>query len=143
MPTRLADICNCLLGAFWSAASHINELWEALAALYGTNGSVYLDSTRFSYKCSENGGWSDFFQTEEGWLTPWTEELAAEESCSQEISGHGSRHAQAIDMDYGLARYDPGIVRKVHTWKTPCGLARAARSVQEDVCMHACMPCHS
>ncbi|BDA44819.1 hypothetical protein COCOBI_06-2970 [Coccomyxa sp. Obi] len=50
----------------------------------GRNGTTFLDNTNFNYKCSEEGGWHDFFSGEEE-LVPWSEtkERATGETCAR------------------------------------------------------------
>ncbi|EIE21583.1 hypothetical protein COCSUDRAFT_66957 [Coccomyxa subellipsoidea C-169] len=50
----------------------------------GRNGTTFLDNTNFQYKCSEDGGWHDFFSGEEE-LVPWSEtkERATGETCAR------------------------------------------------------------
>ncbi|CAL8469442.1 g8983 [Coccomyxa elongata] len=40
---------------------------------HNTNGTFFLDNTKNHYKCSEDGGWHDFFAWEDQ-LVPWTQE---------------------------------------------------------------------
>ena len=45
---------------------------------HNTNGTFFLDNTNNYYKCSEDGGWHDFFAWEDQ-LVPWTAEKEAKE----------------------------------------------------------------
>ena len=45
---------------------------------HNTNGTFFLDNTNNYYKCSEDGGWHDFFAWEDQ-LVPWTAEKEAQE----------------------------------------------------------------
>lgn len=72
----------CTVLEFYNSglAAHVTGLWNALPAFYGSNGSIYIDSEKFPYKCTEGGSWSDFFITEPGFLEAWTPEVARRES---------------------------------------------------------------
>ena len=47
-------------------AANVNSLWGSLPAYHGFNGTIYLDSWKFAYKCAETGGFGDFFKPDEG-----------------------------------------------------------------------------
>lgn len=65
-------------------ANNANTLLHAVPMFLGQNGTTFLDNTNFNYKCSEDGGWHDFFSGEEE-LVPWSEtkERATGEICTR------------------------------------------------------------
>ncbi|BDA44737.1 hypothetical protein COCOBI_06-2150 [Coccomyxa sp. Obi] len=113
--SRNSGACSVLEFHMSGLAAHVNGLWNALPALYGSNGSIYIDSENFPYKCTEGGGWSDFFVTEPGFLEQWSPEVARKESCSYYTYGEMSRESQIIGISHVQSRFDPGMVRK--SWK--------------------------
>ncbi len=107
-----SEACSVLQFHWSGLGAHINGLWSALPALYGSNGSVYLDNTEFPYMCTEGGGWHDYFQTESGFLQPWTPALAKNESCAYYSYGKMAVASDAIGISHVQARFDPAVVRK-------------------------------
>lgn len=63
---RTSWACSILELSEAGLAANVNKLWYSLPAFYGFNGSVFLDNTKFAYKCEEDGGWTDFFVPETG-----------------------------------------------------------------------------
>lgn len=65
-------------------ANNAYSLMHAIPMFLGWNGTTFLDNTNFNYKCSEEGGWHDFFSGEEE-LVPWSEtkERATGETCAR------------------------------------------------------------
>ena len=59
------------------------RLWPLLSA----NGTVYIDSSIFNYRCSDNerGGWHEFFETAP--LVTWTERLENETRGCPHLNG--------------------------------------------------------
>jgi hypothetical protein len=45
-------------------ASNAIHVLHAVPVYDGTNGTLFLDSSRFRYACEEGGGWHDFFATQ-------------------------------------------------------------------------------
>lgn len=107
--------CSVVEFAESGLAAHVGGLWGALPALYGSNGSIYIDNEKFPYKCTEDGGWHDFFKTEPGFLKPWTPEVAKTESCAYYTYGDMGQESKAIGISHVQARFEPGIVTKACT----------------------------
>lgn len=93
-------------------AAHLSNLWTTLPALYGSNGSVYIDNAGFPYRCTEQGGWHDFFETEDGFLQPWTPAVASTHQCEYYEYGEMSKASKEIGISHIQSRFDPGVVRK-------------------------------
>ncbi len=111
--SRNTGACSVLEFHISGLAAHINGLWNALPALYGSNGSIYIDNMHFPYKCTEGGGWSDFFVTEPGFLEQWSPDVARQKSCAYYTYGEMPRKSQLIGISHVQSRFDPGMVRKV------------------------------
>lgn len=74
----------CCAGGGAGEGFAANVLWLLHAfPLFGppTNGTFYIDQTRWPHKCNETGGWEDFFAG--GHLVNWTPEAekAGKEEC--------------------------------------------------------------
>ena len=54
-------------------AENAYSLLHALPMFFNRNGTFYLDNSEFRYKCSEHGGWHDFFSGEEN-IVPWSQQ---------------------------------------------------------------------
>ena len=52
-------------------AENAHSLLHALPMFFRRNGTFFLDNSRFSFKCSEHGGWHEFFSGEEN-IVPWS-----------------------------------------------------------------------
>ena len=65
-------------------ASNAYSLLHALPIFYRRNGTFFLDNSDFNYKCSENGGWHEFFSGEDK-IVPWSrpKELAHGPDCAR------------------------------------------------------------
>ena len=52
--------------------------WQA-----GVNGTFFVDASAFAYRCSDGGGWHDFFDVQPEVLVPWSaaREAAEGEPC--------------------------------------------------------------
>ena len=60
------------------------SLLHAVPMFLRQNGTIFLDSSNFQYKCSDDGGWHDFFSGEED-VVPWSspKEAAAGHACAR------------------------------------------------------------
>ena len=110
--TTGSDACSVLQFHWSGLAAHISGLWDSLPALYGSNGSVFIDNAEFPYRCTEQGGWHDFFETDDGFLQPWTPALANSHQCQYYTYGEMARASELIGISHVQSRFDPGIVRK-------------------------------
>lgn len=65
-------------------ASNAYSLLHALPIFYRRNGTFFLDNSEFNYRCSENGGWHEFFSGEDK-IVPWSrpKELAHGPDCAR------------------------------------------------------------
>lgn len=54
-------------------AANAFALVHMVPIFHNTNGTFFLDNTNNHYKCSEDGGWHDFF-TWDDQLVPWSQE---------------------------------------------------------------------
>ena len=52
-------------------ANNAYSLLHALPMFYRRNGTFFLDNSDFNYKCSEGGGWHEFFSGEDK-IVPWS-----------------------------------------------------------------------
>ncbi len=112
LETTGSEACSVLQFHWSGLAAHISGLWDTLPALYGSNGSVYIDNTEFPYRCTEQGGWHDFFETDDCFLQPWTSAVADTHQCQYYTYGEMSRASQEIGISHIQSRFDPGMVRK-------------------------------
>jgi hypothetical protein len=86
-------------------ANNAYSLLHAIPMFLGRNGTLFIDNTNFNYKCSEAGGWHDFFSGEEE-LVPWSEtkELATGEVCAR-------YNLQKIDeLMYNTVQTEPDLL---------------------------------
>ena len=107
-----SDACSVLQFHWSGLGAHISGLWNALPAIYGSNGSVYLDNSDFPYMCTEGGGLHDYFQTDAGFLEPWTPALEATQSCAYYTYGEMAKASFDIGISHVQSLFDPGMVRK-------------------------------
>lgn len=114
-------------------AANVNSLWGSLPAYHGFNGTIYLDSWKFAYKCTESGGFGDFFKPDADFLQPWTPALQQQLSCNYVEYPFLGELSEKFFLDYGNARYDPGVVRKV-------GMLRPRCRALEASCMSLTLP---
>lgn len=65
-------------------ANNAYSLLHALPMFYRRNGTFYLDNSHFNYRCSDDGGWHDFFSGEED-IVPWSgpKEVVQGERCAR------------------------------------------------------------
>ena len=52
-------------------AENAYSLLHALPMFFQRNGTFFLDNSKFTFKCSNHGGWHDFFSGEEN-IVPWS-----------------------------------------------------------------------
>ncbi|KAK9901330.1 hypothetical protein WJX75_007057 [Coccomyxa subellipsoidea] len=52
----------------------------------GNNGTLFVDASKFAYRCSEGGGWHDFFRVEDV-LVPWSQGREAVEGVACQRMG--------------------------------------------------------
>ena len=112
-------------------ANNAYSLMHAIPMFLGRNGTTFLDNTNFQYKCSEDGGWHDFFSGEED-LVPWsaTKEAATGETCARYT-------LQKIDeLMYNTVQTKPDLldfigVKRVRYCMTPLPGRTACAHLQE------------
>ena len=65
-------------------AENAHSLLHALPMFFRRNGTFFLDNSRFTSKCSEHGGWHEFFSGEEN-IVPWSrqKETVHGEDCAR------------------------------------------------------------
>lgn len=71
---------TCTIFEFSGAgfAANAFAIAHMVPIFHNTNGTFFIDNKNNYYKCSEDGGWHDFFAWEDQ-LVPWTPEKEAEQ----------------------------------------------------------------
>ena len=73
-----ADACTIFVFSGAGFAANAFAIAHMVPIFHKMNGTLFIDNKDNYYKCSEEGGWHDFFAWEEE-LVPWTAEAEAEE----------------------------------------------------------------
>ena len=107
------------------------RLWPLLSA----NGTVYIDSSIFNYRCSDGGrgGWHEFFETAP--LVTWTEHLTGETRDCPHLNGMaavntiiGSRMPPQLLLAEGVSQARPWPGGGCLCWPRVCSLCACHRT---------------
>lgn len=109
-PFALVHGCVVLQLHFSGLAANLNGLLASLPAFDATNGTIYIDSELFQYKCSDQGGLFDFFVP--GMLQPYTG-TQEQQQCKYYIFDSIRDFAREMGVAFCDGKYDPAIVQKV------------------------------
>ena len=99
-------------------ASNAYRLLHALPIFYRRNGTFFLDNSDFNYRCSENGGWHEFFSGEDK-IVPWSrpKELAHGPDCARfrredvDAIMHALTQSKPEPLDFiGIKMVRPSVV---------------------------------
>ena len=89
-----------LTGAGFAAnAVHVLHAYTLFAH---NNGTLFLDSSAFEYKCAQDGGWQDFFSydTTKGILRSYNVEPEQQELCARYTSHDVDRMLHTMGYDW-------------------------------------------
>ncbi len=82
---QLATACTVLELTGAGFAANAVHVFHAYTLFAENNGTIYLDSTAFEYKCTAEGGWQEFFSFDaaQGRLASYSPEVERRESCAR------------------------------------------------------------
>jgi hypothetical protein len=135
---RLALCCTIYEFNGSGFAANAFAIVHMVPIFHNTNGTFFLDNTKNFYKCSEDGGWHDFFAWEDQ-LVPWTAEREAQEPDAPCVRHDISTVNKVVFEDLKLTwdELDFIGVKKARSTSQP---AHARRPRHRGLgCMHASM----
>lgn len=80
-----AGACTVLELTGAGFAANAVHVFHAYTLFAQNNGTIYLDSSAFEYKCAGEGGWQEFFSFDaaQGRLASYSPEVEQRESCAR------------------------------------------------------------
>lgn len=94
-------------------AANAVRVMHAYTVFSQNNGTLYVNSAAFQYKCGVGGGWHEFFDLAltDGNMAPYSAELAEHEDCAK-YSFHDV-DLMLHNMNYGWFSIDTAAAKKV------------------------------
>ena len=113
---QLSDGCTVLELTGAGFAANAVHILHAYTLFSQNNGSIYLNSSGFEYKCGHDGGWHDFFRFDatSGSLGNYRHDAERKEACAR-YTFHDV-DLMLHNMHYDWFSIDADAARKVSRW---------------------------
>ena len=117
-------------------ASNAYSLLHALPIFYRRNGTFFLDNSDFHYRCSEDGGWHEFFSGEDK-IVPWSrpKELVHGPDCARYT------REDVDQIMYNIVQTKPEPLDFIGIKMVRLSIVKGGVSVLKDVPLHLALDC--